>query len=38
MAKIAFEKCFIHKMKQGTSEPIYEKYILKLLGIEKLKE
>ena len=36
MAKIAFEKYFIRKMKKGTSEPIYEKYILKLLGIEKL--
>jgi sulfide:quinone oxidoreductase len=36
-AKIAFEKYFIRKMKKGTSEPIYEKYILKALGIEKLK-
>jgi sulfide:quinone oxidoreductase len=23
-------------MKNGTSEPIYEKYVLKLLGIERL--
>jgi sulfide:quinone oxidoreductase len=38
LAKIAYEKYFIGKMKAGTSEPIYEKYILKLLGIEKLKE
>ncbi len=37
MAKIAFEKYFIRKMKKGTSEPIYEKYILKMLGIGKLK-
>ena len=37
LAKIAFEKYFITKMKQGTSEPLYEKYILKALGIEKLK-
>ena len=37
MAKIAFEKYFIRKMKKGTSEPIYEKYILKMLGINKLK-
>jgi len=36
LAKIAFEKYFIRKMKKGTSEPLYEKYILKLLGIEKL--
>ena len=37
MAKIAFEKYFIRKMKKGTSEPIYEKYILKMLGVGKLK-
>jgi sulfide:quinone oxidoreductase len=35
-AKIAFEKYFIRKMKKGTSEPVYEKYILKALGIERL--
>jgi len=37
MAKIAYEKYFIRKMKKGTSEPIYEKYMLKMLGIGKLK-
>ena len=37
MAKIAFEKYFIRKMKKGSSEPIYEKYVLKMLGITKLK-
>jgi len=36
LAKIAFEKYFIRKMKTGSSEPIYEKYMLKALGIEKL--
>jgi len=36
LAKIAFEKYFIRKMKTGNSEPIYEKYVLKLLGIERL--
>ncbi len=35
LAKIAFEKYFIYKMKRGNSEPIFEKYILKLLGIER---
>lgn len=35
-AKIAFEKYFMRKMKTGTSEPIYEKYMLKALGIERL--
>ena len=37
-AKIAFEKYFMRKMKKGTSEPIYEKYVLKLLGITRLKD
>ena len=37
LAKIAFEKYFLRKMKKGTSEPIYEKYVLKALGIERLK-
>ncbi len=36
-AKIAFEKYFIRKMKKGTSEPFYEKSILRAMGIEKLK-
>lgn len=38
LAKIAFEKYFIRKMKNGTSEPFYEKYIMKTLGIERLKD
>jgi sulfide:quinone oxidoreductase len=38
LAKIAFEKYFIRKMKRGTSEPFYEKYVMKMLGIAKLKE
>ena len=37
LAKIAFEKYFMRKMKKGTSEPIYEKYVFKALGILKLK-
>ncbi len=36
-AKVAFEKYFINKLKKGTSEPIYEKVLLKRLGIERLK-
>ena len=36
LAKIAFEKYFMRKMKKGTSEPLYEKYILKMLGIDRL--
>lgn len=36
LAKIAFEKYFMRKLKTGTSEPVYEKYVLKALGIERL--
>jgi sulfide:quinone oxidoreductase len=36
LAKIAFEKYFMRKIKTGNSEPVYEKYVLKLLGIARL--
>ena len=36
LAKVAYEKYFIRKMQKGTPEPVYEKYILKALGIERL--
>ena len=35
VAKIAFEKYFFYKVKHGTSEPLYEKYMLKAAGIER---
>ena len=38
LGKIAFEKYFMYKMKTGTSEPIYEKYVLKTLGIQRLED
>ena len=38
LAKIAFEKYFISKMKSGNTEPVFEKYVLKLLGIVRLRE
>jgi len=38
LAKIAFEKYFLSKMKSGNSEPIYEKYVLKALGIVRLND
>jgi sulfide:quinone oxidoreductase len=38
LAKIAFEKYFMRKMKSGNSEPVYEKYVLKALGIVRLAE
>ncbi len=37
VGKVAFEKYFIRKMKTGKSEPVYEKLVLKAMGIEKLK-
>ena len=37
LAKVGFEKYFLYKMRRGTSEPIYEKYVMKALGIERLK-
>ena len=37
LAKIAFEKYFLRKMKKGTTEPLYEKYVLGMMGIKKLK-
>lgn len=38
VAKIAFEKYFLYKVKHGTSEPIYEKYLLGAVGIERVKK
>lgn len=37
LAKVAFEKYFIRKIKKGSSDPFYEKSLLKMMGIEKLK-
>ncbi|WP_436637859.1 NAD(P)/FAD-dependent oxidoreductase [Microbaculum sp. FT89] len=37
-AKIAFEKFFLHKIRRGTAEPFYEKFMLERLNITKLKE
>lgn len=38
LAKIGFERYFLHKMKTGHSEPVYEKYVLKALGILRLEK
>ncbi|ACX95449.1 NAD(P)/FAD-dependent oxidoreductase [Halothiobacillus neapolitanus] len=38
LAKIAFEKYFIRKMKKGTSEPLYEKYMMRAIGINRLEK
>ena len=37
LAKIAFEKYFMRKMKKGTTEPVFEKLVMNALGIMKLK-
>ncbi|MEQ9022980.1 MAG: FAD-dependent oxidoreductase [Pseudomonadales bacterium] len=37
LAKIAFERYFLHKFQTGNTDPYYEQKILKILGIEKLK-
>jgi len=35
-AKVAFEKYFMRKVKTGNVDPVYERYILKTLGISRL--
>jgi sulfide:quinone oxidoreductase len=37
LAKIAFEKYFLRKVRTGSITPVYEKYVLKALGIVSLK-
>ena len=37
-AKIGFEKYFIRKMRKGNTDPLYERFILKALGITKLEK
>ena len=38
LAKVAFEKYFLRKMRTGQSEPFYESFVLRRLDIQKLKE
>lgn len=37
LGKIAFEKYFLHKVRSGINEPFYEKTLMSMLGIGKLK-
>jgi len=37
LAKIAFEKYFMRKIRNGISEPFYERMILKFMGVVRLK-
>ena len=36
-AKVGFEKYFLRKISSGESEPFYEKFMLRQIGVEKLK-
>ena len=38
LAKVAFEKYFMNKMKRGTTEPLFEKLVMNALGVMKLKQ
>ncbi len=37
VAKVAFEKYFLHKVRSGVTEPYYEKAVMRLLDIGKVK-
>ncbi len=37
LAKVAFEKYYMRKVRNGNTDPVYEKYVLKALGIVRLK-
>src|SRR5579864_8893766 len=36
LAKIAFERYFLHKVRRGGAEPFYEEVALKMLGLRKV--
>ncbi|KAL7479476.1 hypothetical protein ACHAW6_005202 [Cyclotella cf. meneghiniana] len=38
LAKIAFEKYFLHKVESGDTDPYYEKYMLHLIGVDRVKD
>ena len=37
VAKVAFEKYFLRKLRRGRSEPVYERFVMKTLRIPKLR-
>ena len=37
LAKVAYEKYFLRKMRKGKADPLYETYIMKAFGIDRLK-
>jgi sulfide:quinone oxidoreductase len=38
LAKVGFEKYFLRKIRSGESEPFYERFLMRQLNLEKLKE
>ena len=38
LGKVAFEKYFLHKVRSGSITPVYERYVLKAIGIVSLKD
>ena len=38
LAKIAYEKYFLHKVRTAKTEPYYEKMVLQMVGAKRLKE
>ena len=38
VAKVAYEKYFLHKVRTAKTEPYYERTIMKLIGVQRLKE
>ena len=36
-AKIGFEKYYLRKIRQGRVEPYFEKYAMRLMGVQKLR-
>ena len=37
LAKVGFEKYFLRKVRKGSSEPGYERIVMKMLGVNRLK-
>ncbi|PWC32934.1 FAD-dependent oxidoreductase [Azospirillum sp. TSO35-2] len=38
LAKVGFERYFLRKVRKGLSEPGYERYVLKLLGLKRVQD
>ena len=38
MAKVAFEKYYLRKLKQGSTDSLFERQVLKLMGLYKIKD